>query len=61
MIIKNEEILGVYDDEELLCIECAKGIEGMFDDSEDFLLSDTVEHSDDMFFCDRCNAPIKAP
>ena len=60
MIIKDEEILGVYNGEELLCVECAQGIEGMFDDPEKFLLSKTVEHSDDLFFCDRCNAPIKA-
>lgn len=60
MIIQSEEILGVYDGEELLCVDCAQGIEGKFDDPERLLLSKTVEGSDDLFFCDRCRKPIKA-
>lgn len=60
MKIKSEEILGVYDGEKIFCVDCAQDIESNFDDPERFLLNETVEESDDLFFCDQCKKPIKA-
>ena len=60
MRIKKEDIVGVYNDEELLCIECVKqaGIE--FDDPGKLLLSGEIEKADDLVFCDRCKKSIES-
>jgi len=52
---KPEEIIGIWVNEELLCIDCCN-----FDNAkqDDLLLTLDVEKSDDLYFCDKCGKRI---
>lgn len=57
-IIKNESIIGYFQDGQIVCCECAKG-----DDSDirldDLITEDLVENTDELYFCDICKRQLK--
>lgn len=55
-IIKQDEILGYWVNEKLLCLACDDNKEEYTQDS--ILTSDEVEKSDDLYFCDKCEKQI---
>lgn len=62
MKIEWEKIKGVYVDEQLLCMDCMnidKDIDPKELSPDDFFLSEQLEETDDLFFCDRCGKRIQ--
>jgi len=60
MRIEEEAIAGIYDGERLLCRNCAEEEGVKPEDPEKLLLSEQIENTTDLFYCDKCKAQIVA-
>jgi len=52
MKINKDEVLGVYVGDKLYCMKCVTKEIMAEADPEDYLLTDDLERSEDIFFCD---------
>ncbi len=60
MRIEEEAIAGIRDGERLLCRPCAEEEDVKPDNPEKLLLSEEIENTSDLFFCDKGKAQIVA-
>lgn len=54
-IYSEDQILGFWFDNELVCWDCATDQERESPSQDQLVLQNVVENSDDYYFCDRCD------
>jgi len=59
MLVKREDFLGAWVDEELVCAGCLAAEESNTLKRDDVLLLSKIEEEDDLYFCDRCGQRIR--
>ena len=55
-VIKLDEIVAAWVENELVCAECLG--DGETDDVEKIVTQDELDNSEDLYFCDRCKKRI---
>ena len=58
MVIKVEDVMGYFVNEQFICYDCASQDEEQEATQDEVVIRDDIESGDNLYFCDRCNKQV---